>query len=154
MKVTDENSKIRIRCPEPEVGIRGSGSVPKCHGSATLLLNHKNWPKTHEYFFLSHIWHRKQNRNRNTLPPLGVRPPQPADQAALRGEDIRAAERRGGGVHRQHQAGLEKSSKNPGFFKKKPAQWVFLCFFGIFGFFGFFIDLPRRESFLGFHKYF
>ena len=40
MKVTDENSKvrkpIRIRIRQSEVRIHGSGSVPKCHGSATL----------------------------------------------------------------------------------------------------------------------
>jgi hypothetical protein len=54
---------------------------------------------------------------------------------------------------RWFKAGLEK----PGF-KKKPAQWVFLFFWGFFGFFGvfwgflvffwiFFIYLPRKESF-------
>jgi hypothetical protein len=38
LKVTDKNSMIRIRIrfqvPESEVRIRGSGPVPKCHGSA------------------------------------------------------------------------------------------------------------------------
>ncbi len=34
MKVKDENSRIRIHWPEAR--IRGSGSVPKCHGSITL----------------------------------------------------------------------------------------------------------------------
>jgi hypothetical protein len=42
--------------------------------------------------------------------------------------------------------------KKPGFFKKNPAQWVFLGFFGFFlgflVFFGFFwVFLPRREGF-------
>ncbi len=38
-KVTDENSRmgIRIRTHESEVWIPGSGSVPKCHRSATLV---------------------------------------------------------------------------------------------------------------------
>ncbi len=36
MKVNDENSRIRIRNHQSEVWIRGSGSTPKCHGSATL----------------------------------------------------------------------------------------------------------------------
>jgi len=44
--------------------------------------------------------------------------------------------------------------KKPGFLKKKPAQWVFLGFFGFFwvflvflGFFGFF---AQKRGFLGF----
>jgi hypothetical protein len=38
LKVNDENSRIqsRIRIHWSEARIRGSGSVPKCHGSATL----------------------------------------------------------------------------------------------------------------------
>jgi hypothetical protein len=35
LKVTDENSKIRIHYSE--IWIHGSGSAPKFHGSATLL---------------------------------------------------------------------------------------------------------------------
>jgi hypothetical protein len=35
LKVNDENSRIRIHWSEAR--IRGSGSVPKCHGSTTLL---------------------------------------------------------------------------------------------------------------------
>jgi hypothetical protein len=35
LKVTDENIRIRIRIRWSETRIRGSGSVPKCHGSAT-----------------------------------------------------------------------------------------------------------------------
>jgi hypothetical protein len=99
---------------------------------------------SHEYFFLSRIWHRNQNRNRNTLPPLGVRPPEPADQAALRGEDIRAAERRGGEVHRQHQAGLEKTR---GFKKKKQPSGFFCFFLFFFGvlFFLFFLYICPEE---------
>jgi hypothetical protein len=34
LKVTTQHNRIRIRYSE--VRIRGSGSVPKCHGSATL----------------------------------------------------------------------------------------------------------------------
>jgi hypothetical protein len=37
LKVSNENSKIRIHYSEK--WIRGSGSTPKCHGSATLLLS-------------------------------------------------------------------------------------------------------------------
>ncbi len=41
--------------------------------------------------------------------------------------------------------------KNPGFKKKKPAQWVFLVFFGFFGVFWVFLGsfgfFPRREDF-------
>ncbi len=41
LKVTDENSRIRIRVRiqihKSEVWIRGSGSVPKFHGFATLV---------------------------------------------------------------------------------------------------------------------
>jgi hypothetical protein len=35
-KVTDEKSRIRIH--KSVVGIRGSGSIPTCHGSITLVL--------------------------------------------------------------------------------------------------------------------
>ncbi len=35
MKVNDENSRIRIHLSE--AWICGSGSIPKCHGSATLV---------------------------------------------------------------------------------------------------------------------
>jgi hypothetical protein len=40
LKVTDENSRIwsRIRIRKSDVRILGPGSVPKCHGSATLKL--------------------------------------------------------------------------------------------------------------------
>jgi hypothetical protein len=39
LKVTDENSRIRIQMLESEVRIRGSGSGsgPKCHGPSTLI---------------------------------------------------------------------------------------------------------------------
>jgi hypothetical protein len=37
-KVTDENSRIRIRIHESEAWTRGSGSVQKCHGTATQPL--------------------------------------------------------------------------------------------------------------------
>jgi hypothetical protein len=41
LKVNDENRRIRIRIliriHESEAWIRGSGSTPKCHGSATLV---------------------------------------------------------------------------------------------------------------------
>ncbi len=41
LKGTEENcrirSRIRIRVRYSEVRIRGSGSVPKCHGTATLI---------------------------------------------------------------------------------------------------------------------
>jgi hypothetical protein len=33
LKVSDENSRIRIQDPDP---VSGSGSTPKCRGSATL----------------------------------------------------------------------------------------------------------------------
>ncbi len=36
LKVNDENSRIRIRIHYSEAWIRGPGSTPKCHGSATL----------------------------------------------------------------------------------------------------------------------
>jgi hypothetical protein len=41
LKVTDENSRIRIliRINKSEDWISGSGSVPKCHGSATLVFS-------------------------------------------------------------------------------------------------------------------
>jgi hypothetical protein len=43
LKENDENSRIRIRTHCSETWIRGSrsGSTPKCHGSATLLLRRK-----------------------------------------------------------------------------------------------------------------
>ncbi len=37
LKVNDKDSRIRIRIHWSEAWIRGSGSTPKCHGSATLL---------------------------------------------------------------------------------------------------------------------
>jgi hypothetical protein len=99
LKVTDLNSRIRsririrIRWSEPQVGIPESGSVPapKCHGCATLLLNHKiDWLEVHTSISSSVV---SGTGTGTHCPPLGVRPPEPADQAALRGEDIRAAER-------------------------------------------------------------
>ncbi len=39
LRVKDENSRIWIRIHWSEVRIRGSGSVPKCHGSTTLALS-------------------------------------------------------------------------------------------------------------------
>jgi hypothetical protein len=36
LKVNDENGRIRIRIHLSEAWIRGSGSTPKCHGSAKL----------------------------------------------------------------------------------------------------------------------
>jgi hypothetical protein len=46
---------------------------------------------------------------------------------------------------------ISRVGKNPGFLKKKPAQWGFLGFFGFFGFFwvfwGFFCP---EERVLGF----
>jgi hypothetical protein len=42
--------------------------------------------------------------------------------------------------------------KKPGFLKKKPAQWVFLFFFGFFGFFGVFLGFfAQTRGFLGFY---
>ncbi len=38
LKVTDENSRIRIRIHETDVWIRGSGSTPQFAGSATLVV--------------------------------------------------------------------------------------------------------------------
>jgi hypothetical protein len=46
LKVTDEKSRIRIRIRLSEVRIRGSGSVPKCHGSATLQCEGLNFHMT------------------------------------------------------------------------------------------------------------
>ncbi len=46
LKVNDENSSIRIQDPDPLV--RGSGSVPKCHGYATLIKAYQlliTWPR-------------------------------------------------------------------------------------------------------------
>ncbi len=40
MKVIDENSRFRIRIRQSKVWIRGSGSVPKFHGFATLDPTH------------------------------------------------------------------------------------------------------------------
>jgi hypothetical protein len=37
LKVNDKNSRIRIH--QLKARIRGSGSTPKCHGSATLARN-------------------------------------------------------------------------------------------------------------------
>ncbi len=37
LKVNDEKSRIRIRIHQSEAWIRGSGSMPICHGSATLI---------------------------------------------------------------------------------------------------------------------
>jgi hypothetical protein len=37
LKVSDENRRIRIRIHLSEAWIPGSGSTPKCHGSATLV---------------------------------------------------------------------------------------------------------------------
>jgi hypothetical protein len=55
LKVTDENSRIqsqiRIRIRKSEVRIRGSGSVPKCRGSAKLGL--KNFWKSYFLTFSS-----------------------------------------------------------------------------------------------------
>ncbi len=49
------------------------------------------------------------------------------------------------------QADLIRAGKNPGFFKKNPAQWVFLVFFGFFVFFlGFFGFFAQTRGFLGF----
>ncbi len=45
----------------------------------------------------------------------------------------------------KHDRGLSQGWKKPGFFKKNPAQWVFLGFLGFFGFF--WVFLPRREGF-------
>jgi hypothetical protein len=36
LKVNDENTRTRIRIHYSEAWISGSGSTPKCHGSATL----------------------------------------------------------------------------------------------------------------------
>ncbi len=36
LKVNDENGRILIRIHLSEAWIRGSGSTPKCHGSAKL----------------------------------------------------------------------------------------------------------------------
>ncbi len=53
LKVNDKNSRIRIRIHQLEAWIRGSrsgsGSTPKCHGSATLFLNLK-------FTFSVHFW--------------------------------------------------------------------------------------------------
>jgi hypothetical protein len=40
LKVTDENNTIRIRIHKSEVWICESGSVPKFHGSATLVVHY------------------------------------------------------------------------------------------------------------------
>jgi hypothetical protein len=39
LKANDENSRIRIQDPNPDPDplVRGSGSTPKCHGSAALV---------------------------------------------------------------------------------------------------------------------
>jgi hypothetical protein len=37
LKVIDEKSRIRIKIRESQVRIRESGSVPKSHGSGTLV---------------------------------------------------------------------------------------------------------------------
>jgi hypothetical protein len=57
---------------------------------------------------------------------------------------------------------VHRVGKNPGFFKKNPAQWVFLGFFGFFWvfwvfwvFLGFFCPDERVLGFFfQFHKYF
>ncbi len=41
LRVKDENSRIWIRIHWSEARIRGSGSVPKCHGSTTLVLSNQ-----------------------------------------------------------------------------------------------------------------
>jgi hypothetical protein len=41
LKVTDKKSRIRIRIRDSMERIRGSRPEPKCHGSTTLLKNHK-----------------------------------------------------------------------------------------------------------------
>jgi hypothetical protein len=38
LKVKDENSRIRIHWSQTR--IHGSGSVPKCHGSTTLVISY------------------------------------------------------------------------------------------------------------------
>jgi hypothetical protein len=44
LKVNDENSRIRIH--KSEARILASGSTPKCHGSATLLVGlHQPYPE-------------------------------------------------------------------------------------------------------------
>jgi hypothetical protein len=43
LKVNEENSRIQIRVHLPEAWIRGSGSVPKCHRSATLVQRNPFW---------------------------------------------------------------------------------------------------------------
>jgi hypothetical protein len=50
LKVSDENRRIgiciRIRIHQLEAWIRGSGSTPKCHGSATLQKANDLFQKT------------------------------------------------------------------------------------------------------------
>jgi hypothetical protein len=48
---------------------------------------------------------------------------------------------------------LSEGWKKPGFFKKTPAQWVFLGFW-VFWFFWFFFDIfAQKREFLGFFQF-
>jgi hypothetical protein len=38
LKVNDENSRIRIQDPDPYPLVRDMDPIPKCHGSATLII--------------------------------------------------------------------------------------------------------------------
>jgi hypothetical protein len=53
--VTDRSSRIRIRIHLSEVWIRGSGSIPKLHGSATLKFIICAVLEVHELILLSII---------------------------------------------------------------------------------------------------
>jgi hypothetical protein len=52
LKVNDENSRIRIQYSEAWIRGSGSGSTPKCHGSATLaqglLARHSAQPRVYQ----------------------------------------------------------------------------------------------------------
>ncbi len=142
MNVTDENSRIRIRIrlSEPEVGIRGSGSVPKCHGSATLLLNHKIGQK---FTVVSGTGTRagtgthcppKEFGHLNRLIKL---------RSVEKISELRSAEAE------EYIANTRQGWKKPGFFLKKPHPSGFFLVFGVFGvfwgfwgFLGFFIYVP------------
>ncbi len=94
LKVKYENSRIRNRINWSEARIRGSGSVPKCHGSTTLFLNsqvgkyvrltkinnllfcwpHRSWDRTRQCWATAHRSHRKTTSRRACQRRAGSRP--------------------------------------------------------------------------------
>ncbi len=73
LKVNDENRRIRIRIRirQSKAWIRGSGSTPKCHGSATLLLSQLmlSFCGTHPFYFYG----EQEELQKNVKPPRSIR---------------------------------------------------------------------------------